>query len=251
MKKRIAFIAPVAVFALTPVGYYCFFAFIRDEHFYHGLPSSHWGRAIKYWTSHKSSPPSYIPYLDSFLTYVGFRGKPAVLRTDEAAIPVLLDLVSAADDSSSYRAATALARIVWTGNSVAEMEVQPLPVEADGIRFVVLIVQPLLIGGEDRQTLLLDQRGHLLDTLSCYIGQGSSGSQETEVAHDSEDDGATLVIRSADSDHDLTTWITHGADPERSAFDVEFPEWKRKGLCRLAVQNGRFEVLWPPLREPP
>jgi hypothetical protein len=52
-------------------------------------------------------------------------GRPPVLRRDTAAIPVLLDLVSTAEGRARYRAATALARNVWSDGPVDELHARP------------------------------------------------------------------------------------------------------------------------------
>src|SRR5438876_434482 len=97
MKKRGVLAILASLLLLIPAGYYGYFAFWRHEHFYRGLPTSHWGHAIKRWTPWSSVPPSSIPYFDTFLSYLGFRGYPTVLEGSDAALPVLLDLIWVVD----------------------------------------------------------------------------------------------------------------------------------------------------------
>jgi hypothetical protein len=97
-KKRVALIGASAIVFLTPVSYYCFFALVRHEHFFRGLPTSHWERAIIRWHNEQSNqPPSTIPYFDTVTTSLGFRGEPAVLRGGRGSAPVLLDLLDSED----------------------------------------------------------------------------------------------------------------------------------------------------------
>jgi hypothetical protein len=125
-------------------------------------------------------------------------------------------------------------------------------VQSKGSRFVVLVLQPLFLmnNEKDEQTLLLlDQNGRLLDTLLCW-SRSESWGLETEVCQDSED-GANVVIRGVGSDDSLVALIAHGMAKPRATFDMSVEEWTRKGVCRLVIRGGGFEVLWPPLREPP
>jgi hypothetical protein len=237
---------------LTPVTYYGFFAYVRHEHFYHGLPSSYWLRVLQAYDGPSSTSLTGIPALDTVCSYFGLNGRPPILRRDTAAIPVLLDLVSAAEGRARYRAATALARNVWSDGPIGELEARPLAVQSKGGRFVVLVLQRALLMNhekEEQTLLLLDPNGQLLDTLSC-LSRSESWGLETEVCEDSEEDGANVVIRGIGSDDSFVALITHGMAKPRATFDLPLKEWKRKGVCRLAIRGGGFDVLWPSLREP-
>jgi hypothetical protein len=121
--------------------------------------------------------------------------------------------------------------------------------------------------GTDRQhLLLLDRQGHLLDRLSCGVGSRltraaqNSGTFLTDVADRPEEDGARLIIRyippagggfPVDGGHE----ISHGGKTRRFRWGEEGKDALRpaeldeKGLCRVAVRDGKLAVLFPDLRE--
>jgi HEAT repeat protein len=90
-----------AILLLLPFLFWASYAAIsllQGEHFYHGLPTSHWARATRRWLRsedgwlRKQLP--WVPvWFDGPLAYLGFAGKPAVLNGDVAAVPVLVDLL--------------------------------------------------------------------------------------------------------------------------------------------------------------
>jgi hypothetical protein len=84
----------------------------RGEHFYHGLPSSHWSEAIK--QAWSGSPPNGLPWswrwLDSPQAYLGPRGDGGAMA-DPAAVPVILDLLGDPDDFVQGMAATGLGEL--------------------------------------------------------------------------------------------------------------------------------------------
>src|SRR2546423_648071 len=90
---RTVLIVTISVVALIAVGYYPYFAWVRHEHFYRGLPTSHWAATIKRWSQDDSHKSPTIVQLDAVLKYLGLAGPPAVLSGDNTAVPVLLDLV--------------------------------------------------------------------------------------------------------------------------------------------------------------
>ncbi len=123
------------------------------------------------------------------------------------------------------------------------------------------------IPGEDTQyLLLLDQDGHLLDRLSCSISNRltrmfvESGDFRSEVPEAPAPDGAHLVLRyvpekggsvSGNWSHE----ITHRGKTYHFHWDQGRPgtvpsaDWAEKGLCRVAVREGTFAVLFPDLRQ--
>jgi hypothetical protein len=254
----------VGLCLLMPVGYYGYFAWVRHEHFYHGLPSSRWGRAIKPRTALKSAPPSSIPYVDSFLTYLGFRGEPAVLSGDEAAVPVLLDLIWHPDDEISSPAAHALTqtRVPATfrsGDSPRWVEDHAERVEDK----IVLVAKNGFVpipGSDSRRLILMDNKGWFLDKVACWIdsrltrGWGRNGSFRVERCQAPQPDGAQFIFRYLPPAGERVSGqqahaVTHGRKWQRFCWDrdIQASEWEEKGLCRIAIGNNAFEVVWPPL----
>jgi len=249
-----------------PVGYYGYFAWVRHEHFHRGYPTSHWGRAIKHWKPDSPPPPSSIPYLDSFLTYLGFRGEAAVLSGEEEAVPVLLDLIWNLDDEISSPAAHVLTltrlpttfRGDWPGWGEDHAE------RAEG-RIVILARDRFVPvpGSDSRRLVLLNDKGQFLDIIECAInsrltyGRVHRGTFHLERCTGREQDGAQFVFRylppagEAISGHHPHS-VVHGEHSQLFYWDQSNPtnirsaEWKEKGLCRVAVRNDAFEVLWPP-----
>jgi hypothetical protein len=262
-KKRVAFIVADAcamLLIVTPVAYYCFYAVIRHEHFYHGLPSSRWSRVIKHWTLHKPSPPSSIPYLDLVLTSLGFRGTPAVLSRDEAAVPALLDLIWNEDDEISSLAAYALLstrtpatlRDQWRNwGAVYAVRVQDR---------IVLTSSHADIAGEDSHRLvLMDGKGEFLDSLECSIQNqftyfvNHPRTFWLELCQTPQSDGAHCIFwyhpplpRAVV----VSVHIRNGAGTETFLWDQSdsSADWEKNGLCRVAVRNAGFEILRPRLR---
>jgi hypothetical protein len=100
----------LALLLVAPLVYYLV-AKLHGEHFYRGLPTSYWSRKILKWSENKSLWSE--PWPDRVLDYVSGRNTapdPAVVSGDEAAIPVLVDLLH--DKHQSVRQAS----IVNLGN---------------------------------------------------------------------------------------------------------------------------------------
>jgi hypothetical protein len=126
--------------------------------------------------------------------------------------------------------------------------------------------------GDDTQyLLLLDQEGRLLDRLSCSISNRltrmfvESGDFRAEVSEAPQPDGAQLVLRyvpekggsvSGNWSHEIThrgkTYRFHWGQfywNQGRPGAVPSVEWAAKGLCRVAVREGKFAVLFPHLRQ--
>ncbi len=120
------------------------------------------------------------------------------------------------------------------------------------------------IPGYDAQyLLLLDRDGRLLDWLACVVNNRLTRmflnhmvDFRTEVPEANQADGAQLVVRfipensesiSGNWRHSIThagrttywSWSQDELDAIRSA------EWDSKGLCRIAIRDSRFSVLFP------
>jgi hypothetical protein len=121
------------------------------------------------------------------------------------------------------------------------------------------------IPGEDTQfLLLLSDAGRLLDRLSCRISNrltrmfvDYSGVFRTEVP-DWAADGGQLVVRYIPEDGSSVSgnWshgITHAGKTYHFPWSkdllskVPSAEWDKKGLCRVAIRDGKLAVLFPKL----
>jgi hypothetical protein len=129
---------------------------------------------------------------------------------------------------------------------------------------VILRAWDHCIPGDDTQyLLLLDRKGRCLDRLSCSINARLTrmfvhhkGIFRTEVPKTPEKDGARLVIRyiPEDGGNLYGNWsheIAHGgrassyAWPKDKLEGIGPGEWDRKGLCRVAIRDGKFVRLFP------
>jgi hypothetical protein len=256
-KKRFALIATVsgiAVVLLTPVSYYCFFALVRHEHFYHGLPTSYWARAIKRWDPDSSRTPSSVPYLDTVLNYLGFTGVPSVAQGDVAAVPVLLQLIATSDKEVAPKACLALAQSIpdakkeinlWESRegyaaNLGNRIIIGLPyVETWGLAGFLILIEP-----DGRYLDCLDFSIRVQSRHFAFAGQFEHAVEKNETqlvvryalgANESIADFAQIASASA------ATADGHGA----SGWEL-FGEINRTGLLRVAVENSKFRILWPP-----
>jgi hypothetical protein len=108
-------------------------------------------------------------------------------------------------------------------------------------------------GVEAQKILLLDTTGKITDQISCGINS-RYGRLATEFLQTPQDDEATIAIRFVSccpayapwhnwhtinyEGKPYTFWALGNRDPE---------ELTRKGLVRLAVQDGKFSVIFPEL----
>jgi hypothetical protein len=109
-------------------------------------------------------------------------------------------------------------------------------------------------GVEAQKILLLDTTGKITDQISCEINS-RYGRLTTEFLQTPQDDEATISIQFVSccpayapwhnwhtinyEGKPYTFWALGNRDPE---------ELTRKGLVRLAVQDGKFNVIFPELR---
>ena len=265
-RKRFALLIGIAsaVILMMPVGYYCFFTFVRNEHFYRGFPTSYWERAIKRWDPRASRAPSSVPYLDSLLTYLGLFGEPAILevKPSKAALPVLVDLILSDDADVRAQAIGSLAR---------SYELFLFCDDGNAKRYsnqVALVCRQGLLsipGWDTYYLFLVDPSGRLLDKLSCSIESRLTcswyfGVFSAKFSTERETDVGDIVIRYVPEkgkrllgrwEHEIRrngrvyTFDLNQSSPP----GITSAGWKEKGLCRIAVRDGRFEVLWPPLRD--
>jgi len=140
-------------------------------------------------------------------------------------------------------------------------------VDYRGESYVVVILHwPGLVmpGPDSYELMLLDRAGHRLDRLRCEVS--SRVTLESSFRVDSpkspEKDGAQFVIRCvppmgdkmpANFGHTIyyrgrATTFGWDQDVSRQGKPVA---WSRTGLCRIAVQDGKFKVIFPLLGQSP
>jgi hypothetical protein len=96
----------LAICLVAPSLYWHIRGTVSHEPFYQGRPTSYWSGAIQAWQkSQNTSAGPPFPYVDDIKAFLGIGQMPAVLNGDEAAVPVLLDLLK--DDSELVRQAVA------------------------------------------------------------------------------------------------------------------------------------------------
>jgi hypothetical protein len=127
-------------------------------------------------------------------------------------------------------------------------------------QYVVVILKGWdhTIPGKDTQSLiLLDSQGRYRDQLSCDINNRLTrmhfGRFQTVLPKEPEHDGARLVIQldgesargnfSHQIHHDAKEldyyWGENGLDNDQPT------KWETQGLCRVAIRDGEFVVLFP------
>jgi hypothetical protein len=84
---------------------------LRGEAFYDGRPTSFWRSHVLQWdqTEKATRPLSWVAQLKEYLGWRGSAGRPAVLKGDAAALPVLRDLLLDLDSSVRQQAFDAVA----------------------------------------------------------------------------------------------------------------------------------------------
>jgi hypothetical protein len=145
-----------------------------------------------------------------------------------------------------------------------------LLLEADGRHYVVAVLRDwdgTLPGDAIQHLLLLDREGRLLDRLSCSFRARLTGAGQdpdefhTTVHQPAAADGAQVVIRYVPEDGNLISGdgsheLTHQSSASRFRWDQGVPEnvrsteWYHRGLCRVAIRDGKFAVLFPKLEQP-
>jgi len=125
-----------------------------------------------------------------------------------------------------------------------------------------------VIPGSDTQYLvLLNRSGRLLDKLSCAINNrltrvyvDHNGIFRTDASAAGERDGAHLIVRYIPEDGGKVSgnWsheITHAGKTTTRSWEGNRSSaiwpggWDEAGLCRVAIRDGRFFVLFPPAEE--
>jgi hypothetical protein len=267
MRKRLLLAILPALLLLAPAAYYGYFGLLRKEHFYRGLPSTYWANRIRDWGGFVTDRPPIFP---AFVwEHCGFRDNtPRVLRGNFKAIPVLVDLLFQDDDNIHPFVFLGLG---WTPRLMASLEQPVVEQKVSSSRFGNSVV--LIIGGvyADRapskwshpppvaqNLVLMDREGRVLDALSCSLSPAlgneyiETGCLTVDAQATGSSDGVELVVNHFGN---LRTGLRHEVKHAGRKCEYDWSEdaiparqWLLKGLCRVAVRNGRFEVLWPPLR---
>jgi hypothetical protein len=114
------------------------------------------------------------------------------------------------------------------------------------------------IPGDDVQTvILLDEQGRLLDRLACEINSRLSrdalGQFHTVIPAEPDADGAQLVIRldGQSARGNFAHYVEHAGRRAQYYWGQDDAphdrptEWDKKGLCRIAIKDGKLKVLFP------
>jgi hypothetical protein len=109
--------------------------------------------------------------------------------------------------------------------------------------------------------MLFDHEGKLLDRISCawhwtHYSDGF-GKLITEVVDEPQNDGAHIVSRYIPGKDKKGLWIssinwvhadkTIGAYSDQENWTAN--QWVNRGLCRIAIRNGKFDVVFPKVEE--
>jgi HEAT repeat protein len=166
LRRRWVLTGVVLMMPLLLWGGYLGPALLRQERFYHGLPSSYWARAVRRWHRASSRRHQRSPaWFDAVMMYSGLRGEPAVLQGDPAAVPVLADLARNSDENVRWRAGRALARV------------GPAAKEAVPILLEVMHEKSLFVRSEAAEALVRigPTRDEVMPTVLQLIARGQSG----------------------------------------------------------------------------
>jgi hypothetical protein len=271
-RRRLRWITRIAL-ALLVASFLVGYLQIRrsSQHYYRWRSTSFWRREVREWVASKrlNSSTSWAPsWLDRILSSIDKRGgmlQPAVLEGEPDALPVLLDLLN--DDEESVRALVC--------STLARMHNWPI----SGLQFFVVDAAVFRLGPNEggaflvaaetipsfglsaelpaEHVYLLDSGGHLLDRVtcaSCPFGFGAMAGHcfQAQVCENPETDGAQVIVRNSPGTGCTSPiLITYGHDVEAfcwggdSLQSIEPAVWRKKGLCRLAIRDGKFKVLFP------
>ena len=274
---RAAVVVGLVSVPLMPLAFYGFFAYVRQEHFYHGLPTSYWRLVIRHWdpNASDSSEPSAIPYLDTVLAHIGCGDEPGVLSGDRAAIPVLMDLIWCEEPAVASHASASLAGIALGAApmpdafSYAEIAVHrrgsasATSIQRGLDRAIMLSVssQPAAytpeIGHNDSTRydfILIDSQARYLDTLHCSFFKQYCSTSPPTFRVEAVEPGQFAIryfpgVDQSDTDPDPSEPIDRNIVHERRCTNdlVTKPEWQADALCRFAIHGDKFVVLHPAL----
>jgi len=148
----------------------------------------------------------------------------------------------------------ALSGVAWAALTSGKA----VEIESHKNRYVVAILSAPMAGIPDtaiQQLVLLGPKGQFLDKVACAINS-RYGTLKTDVKKDSESDGAHLIVRFYPGSLNKTPWHNwHTITCEGKAFTFREPfaqpqeDWLKKGLCRIAIRDGKFAVVFPKLEK--
>src|SRR5262249_1585148 len=129
-----------------------------------------------------------------------------------------------------------------------------IPMKSGKRRYILVILEMKALvgsGSEAQQVILLAEDGKVLDRIQCLMRSQLSGSEMITAAMDKpQEDQAQIVIRHVPNDDN--TWhgwhvivydkraYTFYADPLPNNARNKSTAWYQKGLCRLAIQDGKL-----------
>jgi HEAT repeat protein len=145
-------------------GAYAALALFHQEHFYHGLPSSHWERSAKACFSPGHAMPQWVPgFAVSAVRFFGLAGKPPVLEGDPAALSVIDDLLRSDDARVRQWAADAFCGMGSAGSAAARgllvaTTLDPVPEQRRGWDYDAAMTAHFALQGMDHAAVpvLLD-----------------------------------------------------------------------------------------------
>jgi hypothetical protein len=171
----------------------------------------------------------------------------------------LMDFALNGDEYVRNEAAITLANIDRTGDiSLPGPGTRAVNIEASGSTYMVLIVRrsaSIVAFDEACHLVLLEKSGKILDRVSALISNRFADKNSFRCDMSSgENDEAQLVIRSPIPTRNeffrycielagKTYRFTWGPDGECGKLPSS--ELEKSGLCRIAVKDGKFKVLYP------
>jgi hypothetical protein len=102
--------------------------------------------------------------------------------------------------------------------------------------------------------VLMDREGNMLDSVACSLKGGSKREifPTGRLTVDDDPAQAQFTVRclpyaGSTFPSELRHEIKHAGRTREFEWRANPTQWEQKGLCRVAVRNDKFEVLWPPL----
>jgi hypothetical protein len=141
---------------------------------------------------------------------------------------------------------------VWLRGRAVEV-----PVDPESLVLVILEAEGSSIPGEDTQFLILiDPKGRLRDMLTLSASNRMTRGHailHTVVLHQPEPDGTRVVVRldGNSARGNFAHYIEHSGELKRFYWGQQHvpldqpTEWDVRGLCRIALAAGRFQVVYP------
>src|SRR5262249_31688854 len=111
---------------------------------------------------------------------------------------------------------------------------------------------------EIQQVILMDESGQILDKIACAMSF-RYGRLQTDVKDKPEDDQAQIIIRVTHHSGFWHAWHLITYQNRAYTFFPQSPpkeeikkptEWSQKGLCRIAIRDGKFLSVFPKLEKP-